>query len=445
MTILKSLLCFLTFSWNTIYSSSISNLAANSFRNKTHVRATIPISAPAFYKTICSLPNSEAFSLCTEGQKRLNKNVLTIIWQVVFESSVGKKNQKSARDLKLHLNVSGDSELLKKPFTSMPHNLKKQTLRRIREQIDKETSSIHKIIQQQVGIITKREYQDIVRSIRRINIDHYDADFEYYLLNRIADAVENLRPSWIEPRISKDQLVKIKTFKDPIVLVKTYNRKKFRRICAKNIRQKNVVVEPKIDGVSCSLWYVRGQLHSAFSKRGFGNGVDLSEKVRYLSSVPKMLEKEFTGVIRGELFVDNVGHTFLKHSSQPKSKAATATSLSCIQRYVASKKKLWSLHKNIAQFIPYHISQYRNKGFHELTNSYSGDQFGQYTFQNLGFQHNIDQYSLKYSSLKDVIRAIFLSRRSDYPFETDGIIIKEAAGNKRGYAYKYDRARKKPK
>lgn len=443
MSILKPLLCFLILSWNNVYSSSFSYLVSTPFKNNAHLSATKATRSPAFYKTICSLPTAEIHSLCIQGQKCTNKNIVSILCQFVSGSTMRKKNLNSTRNLKLLSNPTVQPELLNSPFISMPHDLKKQKLRRISLQIDREVSRIHKIIKLQVGMTTKRDYQDIVRSIRRINIDYNDADFEYYLLNRLADAVEQQRPTWVEPRISKEHLLKIKSFKDPIFLVKTYDRKQFRRICTENIRHNSVVVQPKIDGVSCSLWYVRGRLHSAFSKRGYGNGIDLSEKVRYLSSVPKMLDKDFTGVIRGELFVDNVGHTVLKLSSQPNSKAAKATSLSCIQRYVGSKKKLWSLHKNIAQFIPFHISQYRNRGFHELSSSEAEDQSETYTLQDLGFKNNIDQCSQKYSSVKDVMRAIFLTRRSDYPFETDGIIIKNTSGNRLGYAYKYHSTRKK--
>jgi len=59
----------------------------------------------------------------------------------------------------------------------------------------------------------------------------------------------------------------------------------------------------KLDGVSCALYYVKGELVAAGSRPSKGGleGEDITENVKYVSGIPQKLKKPLTCSIRGEL------------------------------------------------------------------------------------------------------------------------------------------------
>jgi DNA ligase (NAD+) len=60
-----------------------------------------------------------------------------------------------------------------------------------------------------------------------------------------------------------------------------------------------VVVEKKIDGISCLLTYRRGRLLKGVTKRG----LNVTRLVRRIDAIPKETDGSFTGEIRGELYL----------------------------------------------------------------------------------------------------------------------------------------------
>lgn len=64
-----------------------------------------------------------------------------------------------------------------------------------------------------------------------------------------------------------------------------------------------VVVEKKLDGISCYLFYNRGQLVKATTKRGW----NVMRIIGKIGSIPKQVDRFFTGGVRGELYMTKAG------------------------------------------------------------------------------------------------------------------------------------------
>ncbi len=62
-------------------------------------------------------------------------------------------------------------------------------------------------------------------------------------------------------------------------------------------------VEPKIDGISIECFYEDGQLRRALTRGDGKVGEDVTNNVRAIGSVPLRLAEDFTGVVRGEVFM----------------------------------------------------------------------------------------------------------------------------------------------
>ena len=59
-----------------------------------------------------------------------------------------------------------------------------------------------------------------------------------------------------------------------------------------------IIVEPKIDGCALAISYKDGNLEKAISRKG----IDVSEKIKAIQSIPKRLPFRSSFVVRGELF-----------------------------------------------------------------------------------------------------------------------------------------------
>ncbi len=67
------------------------------------------------------------------------------------------------------------------------------------------------------------------------------------------------------------------------------------------LRNQTIDVSLKIDGISAVLYYRDGRLYQALT-RGDGNiGIDITDKINRIKSVPSDIDSQFTGAVRGEI------------------------------------------------------------------------------------------------------------------------------------------------
>jgi len=108
-----------------------------------------------------------------------------------------------------------------------------------------------------------------------------------------------------------------------------------------------VVSTLKVDGVSCSLVYEKGLLKLAKTRGDGSYGEDITEKVRWMRTVPTNLSEKKSGEIRGELYCTD--DDFLKLSSLMKSRGLEEpTSKRNIVAGLVGRKENLDLNKKIS-------------------------------------------------------------------------------------------------
>lgn len=87
-----------------------------------------------------------------------------------------------------------------------------------------------------------------------------------------------------------------------------------------------IVVEYKLDGLSIELQYENGKLIRAITRGDGYIGDDVTLNVIKMSGVPKEIDKDFTGAIRGEIELKNtVFNKFFKDAKNPRNMASGIT------------------------------------------------------------------------------------------------------------------------
>ena len=189
--------------------------------------------------------------------------------------------------------------------------------------------------------------------------------------------------------------------------------------CAKALGRNDfeMIVESKIDGVSCSLKYENGILVQG-STRGDGKiGEDITENLKNINSIPHKLKGATQGVleIRGEVFLDkkdfaSLNEIQLDKDLPPFANARNAAAGSIRQKdpFITKSRPLkFFAHsygsgiKNISSFSEF-IEQCKTFGFQVSPIRYTFD--------------NINQVIKFYDDFKEELKKL--------PFDADGLVVK---------------------
>jgi DNA ligase (NAD+) len=174
--------------------------------------------------------------------------------------------------------------------------------------------------------------------------------------------------------------------------------------------------EVKIDGLSCSLQYVNGDLESA-STRGDGSvGEDVTQNVLTIPSVPTHISEKRDFEIRGEIYMPKASLKMLneerKKNGEPlfaNARNAASGSLKNLDSRVTAKRKLegwW-----------YYVPDGLELGFntHAEALEYA---------QSLGFRTNPERRLVH--GIDEVIAYMheYAKKRPSLPYDIDGLVIK---------------------
>ena len=189
--------------------------------------------------------------------------------------------------------------------------------------------------------------------------------------------------------------------------------------CAKTLGRDDfeMVVESKIDGVSCSLKYQDGVLVQG-ATRGDGKiGEDITQNLKNIKDIPHKLSKSVQGIleIRGEVFLDKKDFAALNESQLDKDLPPFANARNAAAGSIRQKDPLITKSRPLRFFAHSYGSGIQNissfSGFIEECKNF-GFQVSpvRYTF------NNINQVINFYNEFKEGLKKL--------PFDADGLVVK---------------------
>lgn len=164
------------------------------------------------------------------------------------------------------------------------------------------------------------------------------------------------------------------------------------------------VVQHKLDGASLELQYADGKLRCAVTRGDGLEGDDITANAQTIKGIPALLQRAFTGSVRGEVLV--LHDDFEKHF---QGKA------NCRNAAVGAMKKPNSLQAKYLTFIAYDVSHVEEISTEAHKIEYLSGQ---------GFR--VPEGSLVTDNL-DLIQALrshTAEMRGDLPYDLDGLVIK---------------------
>jgi len=166
------------------------------------------------------------------------------------------------------------------------------------------------------------------------NLDRPEiSDYEYDLLYTQLKKLEKENPDLITPdsptqRIggeSSSTFAPVEHIVPMMSLDNTYNEDEMRAwyertAKALNSRNFEMVVESKIDGLSCSLTYIDGVLQTAATRGDGKTGEDITQNAKTIKNIPLKLAGENKGLfeVRGEVFLPKEALTKLNEMQEDK-------------------------------------------------------------------------------------------------------------------------------
>lgn len=176
-------------------------------------------------------------------------------------------------------------------------------------------------------------------------------------------------------------------------------------------------LEPKMDGLSGSLLYEKGVLKRAATRGDGLIGENITHNVETIKSVPLKLNKELDIEVRGEIYMSKA--SFEKCNKEKEKRGenlfanprnAAAGSVRQLDSKIAAKRNL--------DFMAYFIPNPDKYGIKTQSESLA-------FLKELGFKTNYNLNGLA-KNINDIINYIddLGSKRSNLPFEIDGVVLK---------------------
>ena len=189
--------------------------------------------------------------------------------------------------------------------------------------------------------------------------------------------------------------------------------------CAKALGRDDfeMVVESKIDGVSCSLKYQDGILVQG-ATRGDGKvGEDITQNLKNIKSIPHELKGKPQGVldIRGEVFLDKNDFAALNESQLDKDLQPFANARNAAAGSIRQKDPLITKSRPLKFFVHSYGSGIKNiSSFSEFIEQ----------CKKFGFQVSPVRYS--FNNINQVIKFYndFKEELKNLPFDADGLVVK---------------------
>ena len=189
--------------------------------------------------------------------------------------------------------------------------------------------------------------------------------------------------------------------------------------CAKALGRDDfeMIVESKIDGVSCSLKYENGVLVQG-STRGDGKiGEDITQNLKNIKSIPRKLAGQVQGVleIRGEVFLDKKDFSALNEAQLDKDLPPFANARNAAAGSIRQKDPLITKSRPLKFFAHSYGSGIKNIS-----------SFSQFIEQCKTFGFQVSPVRYTFNNINQVIKFYddFKEKMQELPFDADGLVVK---------------------
>lgn len=156
--------------------------------------------------------------------------------------------------------------------------------------------------------------QELLESVRRHNYNYHTlgqptiSDYDYDMLFAELQSIELKWPELKDPnsptcRVGSPVMstfTKVNHRKKMLSLENSYSAKE---VCKFFKDTDEVVIEPKFDGLSLSLTYVKGELTMAVTRGDGSTGDDVTQNARAIKSIPLVLPFPISCEVRGEVYM----------------------------------------------------------------------------------------------------------------------------------------------
>ncbi len=183
-------------------------------------------------------------------------------------------------------------------------------------------------------LTTQAEYAELAAELlehdRRYYVDSNPSitDFEYDLLRKELDRFEAAHPGLVlshspSQRVGHAPLsafAKVVRAVPMLSLDNTYSESDLREFCERVSRglltagvsaPPTYVLEPKIDGIGIELRYTGGAFAMGATRGDGSIGEDVTQNLRTIKTLPLLLKKKVSLLVRGEVYMDRAGFTKL--------------------------------------------------------------------------------------------------------------------------------------
>ena len=279
----------------------------------------------------------------------------------------------------------------------------------------------------------QEEMAELIRIINKASEEYYVydkptmTDQEYDVYYRKLEDLEKKYPEYVDPNSPTkrvggarlDGFSKVVHKLPMLSLPDVFNNEEIQdfidRIVKSGVKQE-YVCEPKIDGLSVSLFYEKGMLVTAATRGNGVEGENITENVKTIKNIPLKINRDIDIEVRGEIYMNKAT---LRKLNEERRKNKEPLLQNCRNAAAGSIRQLdpkVTAKRNLDVWI-YHLPNPRDYG---IKTHYEALQF----MQSLGFKMNnynklVYNKEEIFSYIKDIGEI-----RDTLPYDIDGVVVK---------------------
>ena len=184
----------------------------------------------------------------------------------------------------------------------------------------------------------------------------------------------------------------------------------------KEVSNPKYVVEPKIDGLSVSLYYENGEFVRAATRGDGVVGEDITHNVLTIKNVPLKLRRNVTIEVRGEIYMDKDTFNSINEERKRNGFELFANPRNTAAGSIRQLDSKVAASRNLKTFI-YHLPNALEYGIHHHSEALE-------YMKELGF--TVNEHITRVDSLDGLLDFIsyWTENRDSLPYEIDGMVIK---------------------